>query len=370
MARWLGIRVALAILLGLVSVVPLSAQDEVSGEAADCVAQMFQRIPDERFRSLTTEQFANIIRLCIILTSDTDNDLIADAIYCTSAFAPPEAVITSANDSNFDPVLASEYFLACTLFVSGVSESPPGASPPTAPPVAGPSSPRPNCRLISQGTTCPAQGPSPAAGPTSMADMRTALERALRAKIPQLPFWSQSNVVVTLRIPPEQYTPFRMEWAVGEREAPNGATSAISISFSDPHNVVFGGRWIVNPFPEGVIRTPDQIQAAFARQSNPCGTQNVRMGAFGPASCLGSSAQAGTSNPSFSGDPYTASAPFFISSSCADVEGGVSLAVFAPASHGPRNKPEVISALRMDAERWGMVVGNLVWEAVREVCGG
>jgi hypothetical protein len=189
----------------------------------------------------------------------------------------------------------------------------------------------------------------------------TPIAAAVKGVASSMPFYAQSK-----QSKAEITAPLR--W--GYDGAPiDGASSA---SVGTPRQVTFTGTWQVratcNP-----PRTQQQMAQAYQDAREPCGkTESRRVvtaNAYGPNSCAWSSVDPGTNDPNVSGDPYMGGAGAFIATSCGDITVYAGVGVFAPASHGARNKPDALTATRADAEKHAKDIATKLLAAVNQSCG-
>ncbi len=127
-----------------------------------------------------------------------------------------------------------------------------------------------------------------------------------------------------------------------------------------PH-IIFSAKWHLSYDYNGP-KTPEKMADLYQRvrdNAKACGDRgwDIREGAFGEKSCIGSYAHRGTIDLSMASDPYGGYGKLYKCLPCADIYSEVSIQIFAPPSHGSRNKPEVIRALNESAREYAQQIG-------------
>lgn len=167
----------------------------------------------------------------------------------------------------------------------------------------------------------------------------------LREVIPTLPFFAQSNMEGKAIGDP-------LKFNYGNMKA-NG-----SVNFSEPARIDFNTSWEIELFSrtrsEEVMRQEYDNNVLFA-----VGKNNLRVGAMGNNSCVGSDANPGTWDPNVSGDPYEGTGRVFVVLPCATITVRAGISIYASGAHGARVKPDVIEACRAAGEKWALEIAQI-----------
>ncbi|MBI2760183.1 MAG: DUF4347 domain-containing protein [Chloroflexi bacterium] len=185
---------------------------------------------------------------------------------------------------------------------------------------------------------------------------RAAIEREVQAIITGLPFYGDSE-------PGKKQTPITDPLRVGYNTQ-NNVSGVVEVGLEGQG---IGINWLITP--RSRCRTTAEAKMQFEAKRDPCGTKNVLPGPLGDNSCVGSSAIGGCNDCNFSGDPYLGGGQSLAMTVCADISVSATISIYAPQPHGPRNKPEVISAVRAAGEKWALEVGKQLVAAVDRGCG-
>jgi hypothetical protein len=172
-------------------------------------------------------------------------------------------------------------------------------------------------------------------------------DKAVKKVIPGFPHFSESN-----RKDQMNKSHYWSGWDYSVTTDKNIVPVNWSKTGEKPH-IVLNVKWHLSVNYHG-HRSADEMTDHYRRSKDNakcCGEKhwNIREGTFGDYSCLASYGYRGTIDLSMASNPYGAEARAYKCMPCADVTTTVSLQVFAPASHGPRNKPDVIKALNNTA---------------------
>jgi hypothetical protein len=141
----------------------------------------------------------------------------------------------------------------------------------------------------------------------------------------------------------------------------DGVSGAVDYPAGDekPPHVVFGVHWAISGFGAKPLTAAELDQKwAGDKQGWPKGATE---GAFGQHSWMSVSVERGTMDPNSSGDPYMGYAQGSVRAECATVSASVGIAIYSHVSHGARNKPAVLEALKRATEaHLRTVMGQLV----------
>ena len=203
---------------------------------------------------------------------------------------------------------------------------------------------------------------APAAAHAQSPTLQDGIRKAVGGVVTKLPYYTSSDARDTL-----PQNPLQVSYHVAERQSPEGAKGAVPISF--PALTTFGLDYRVIPASAGAPRTESQVAQAWADLRDPCGKEGVEAGSGGAASCVSAVSQRGTLDPASYGDPYTGDSRVYVVTPCADIYAHVGLGVYAAASHGARNKPEVIAAMKSSAKAFATTAAQALQDAVAGACG-
>jgi hypothetical protein len=162
--------------------------------------------------------------------------------------------------------------------------------------------------------------------------------------IQSLPFFGQSDVAKANR---PLTSPLKMGYSV---EDASGA-----VGFSGPAKITFGAGWSIGCAAFGQQPT-GRYERSACDDYQRSGT--VATGVLGENSCVGSSGTRGTQDPNFYADPYMGNARAVVLTADASITVDVGVAIYPAASHGARDKPDVIAACKKAAEDWVKVIAS------------
>ncbi|GMU78023.1 MAG: hypothetical protein AMXMBFR46_08200 [Acidimicrobiia bacterium] len=200
----------------------------------------------------------------------------------------------------------------------------------------------------------------PVAGPVPVASAAEPFDSLVRATIPSLPFYSRSD-----RAAVQITTP--LEWSYSANDAPG----VVAVNVGTPAPSTFRSNWRA----EAGFRSTDMPNVRARYQSTFCGkygvsSLTVQDGAFGAQSCLGTVGTGGAIDIYNSATPYGGYAVAYRTGSCWTLSVGAGLTLLTPVTHGPRDKPAVMEAMRVAADRWIREVTNALATSLERGCGG
>jgi hypothetical protein len=186
---------------------------------------------------------------------------------------------------------------------------------------------------------------------------RAAIEREVQAIIGGMPFFGDSALG-------KQQTPITTPLRLGYNNQ-NSVSGVVEVGLEGQG---IGINWLITP--QSRCRTAAEAKMEFEAKREPCGNKNVLPGPLGDNSCAGSNAVGGCVDCNFSGDPYLGGGQALAITTCADISASATISIYPPfATHGARNKPEVIASVRAAGEKWTLEVGKQLVAAVDRACG-
>lgn len=152
--------------------------------------------------------------------------------------------------------------------------------------------------------------------------------------------------------------------------AVDGAPGATDYPANDekPPHIVFSVKWWLGDTdrrPKSATELDQQF--ADAKRGFPKGAVE---GTYGQHTWSATILERGTMDPNMSGDPYMATADGAAYTECASMRVQVGIAIYSHGSHGARNRPEVLEAMKKAAEAHHRNIFGQLLALLRYGCAG